>query len=98
MIQSSFKIALLLCLFSLFCVLFLGDPTYLAYGDLFGLPIVIIIFVFSTLSFMSGLISIGRINGFWSLIGTVVVIFLSFGIGVFSGYIWLLGNTFYEIK
>lgn len=92
MVQSSFKKALSLCLLSLFCLFFLGDFKNLAYGQVLGLPIIMLIFFLAAISFMFALVSIGQISGFWSAVGRGIVLFLSFGVVVFSGFIWLFDN------
>lgn len=92
MIKISFKIAVSLCLLSLFCLLFLGDFQHLPYKQLLGVPVIILIFLLSAISFMFGLISIGSIKGFWSSIGRGIVIIFSFGVTVFSGFIWLFDH------
>lgn len=95
MVESSFKIALTFCLLSLFCLFFMGDFNF---EQLFGVRLIMLIFFLSAISFMFGLISIGCISGFWSSIGRGIVLILSFGAGVFSGFLWLFDYIIKEIS
>lgn len=98
MVESSFKIALTPCLISFYCLFFLGDFRYLAYEQLLGMQIIMLIFFTSVVSFMFSLIAIGNISGFWSLLGRGLVVVLSFGMGVFSGFIWLFDSIVSQIS